>query len=119
MKKIILIVCGFISLGLGVLGVVLPVLPTTPFVLLSAACFAGSSRKIYDWLASTKYFGAIVRNYKTGCGIPRRVKRMAVTYLWIGLIVSGVLVRNPLMWILLAAVGAGVTLHLVSMKTKK
>ena len=118
MLKPILIVAGFISLALGVLGIVLPVLPTTPFVLLSGACFASGSRRLYRWLSSTKNFGPMLRHFKTGEGISAGVRKRALLTLWGGLGLSALLVRRWPIWPLLAAVGVGVTIFLCRMKTR-
>ena len=63
MKKYLLIIVGCISLGLGVIGMFLPVLPTTPFLLLSAGCFLRSSKSLYDWLLNHKHLGGYIRDF--------------------------------------------------------
>ena len=72
--KIILLLLGILSLVLGVIGIFLPVLPTTPFLLLSATLFLRSSQKLYDWLLSHPYLGEYIRNFKEHRAIPLRVK---------------------------------------------
>ncbi|MBT2214782.1 DUF454 family protein [Virgibacillus dakarensis] len=84
-KKGLLIICGTISLVLGLLGIVLPLLPTTPFLLLAAACYVRSSRKLYQWLLNNKYFGPYIENYRAGKGIPLRAKVIGVSLLWISM----------------------------------
>lgn len=69
---------GFAFLGLGILGVVLPLLPATPFILLAAACFARSSQKWHDWLMANNTFGPMVRNWEQSRCISRRVKLIAL-----------------------------------------
>lgn len=69
---------GFLSLGLGILGVFLPVLPTTPFALLAAACFARSSERFYRWLMEHRTFGPLVREWRTYRSIPYRTKLRAI-----------------------------------------
>ena len=69
---------GFVFVAIGVLGIVLPVLPTTPFLLLAAACFARSSQRFYDWLLNTHVFGELIRNWRETRSIPRKAKRMAL-----------------------------------------
>ena len=69
---------GFAFLGLGILGMALPVLPTTPFVLLAAACFARSSDRFYQWLLAHRTFGPIVREWREHRSIPYRVKLFAI-----------------------------------------
>ena len=76
---------GFVSLILGVVGIVLPLLPTTPFLLLSAACFARSSDKFYHWLLSHPWFGHYIDNYRQGRGIPLKVKVVAIAIMWLSI----------------------------------
>ncbi|AOT71980.1 YbaN family protein [Geosporobacter ferrireducens] len=83
MMKILLMVIGSISLGLGMIGVVLPVLPTTPFLLISLACYMRSSRKLYDFVLSNKYLGPYVKDYVDGKGIPIKAKKRAIFLIWI------------------------------------
>ena len=79
---------GFGFLGLGVLGMVLPVLPTTPFVLLAAACFARSSERFYHWLLTHRLFGPLVREWREHRSIPYRVKLYAIAMMAVTLAVS-------------------------------
>ncbi|MFO8235262.1 MAG: YbaN family protein [Bacteroidales bacterium] len=81
--RIILIVAGCISLGLGVLGIFVPGLPTTPFLLLSAGLFARSSEKLYNWLIHHRYLGRFIRHYRIYKAVPLRVKIYATTLMWI------------------------------------
>ena len=74
----ILIGTGWLSVGLGTLGVVLPVLPTTPFMLLAGACFAKSSPRFHRWLLSTKLFGPLIENWQQEQFIKPRSKRVAL-----------------------------------------
>lgn len=83
--SILLLICGTISLGLGIIGIFLPLLPTTPFLLLTAACYVRSSERFYKWLISNKYFGTYILNYRSGKGIPLRAKILGVTLLWISM----------------------------------
>jgi uncharacterized membrane protein YbaN (DUF454 family) len=81
-------VAGTICLALGAIGIVLPILPTTPFLLAAAACYYKSSPKMHKWLLNNKYFGEYIRNYKEGKGIPRKTKATALTVLWVTIGVS-------------------------------
>jgi uncharacterized membrane protein YbaN (DUF454 family) len=69
---------GFVFLGLGIIGIVLPLLPTTPFVLLSAACFARSSERWHRWLMANETFGPMIRNWEERRCISRRVKTIGI-----------------------------------------
>ena len=79
---------GFGFLGLGILGMVLPVLPATPFVLLAAACFARSSERFYHWLLNHRAFGPLVREWREHRSIPYRVKLFAIAMMASTLAVS-------------------------------
>ncbi|MCK5309641.1 MAG: YbaN family protein [Thermoplasmata archaeon] len=117
MKPLIL-ACGFIFVGLGVIGIVLPVLPTTPFLLLAAFCFARSSEKWHNWLMTNKLFGDYLRNYQEGRGIPLKVKVMAITFLWVTILISiFFFLENWILEILLIAIASAVTIHIISVKT--
>jgi uncharacterized membrane protein YbaN (DUF454 family) len=75
-------VAGTICLALGAIGIVLPILPTTPFLLAAAACYYKSSPRMHKWLLNNKWFGDYIRNYKEGKGIPRKTKATALIVLW-------------------------------------
>lgn len=81
-KRGLFIVAGTICLALGALGIILPLLPTTPFLLLSAACYLRGSDRMYQWLLNNKWFGTYIRNYREGKGIPLRGKISALIFLW-------------------------------------
>ena len=118
-KKLILLILGFFFLGLGAVGVVLPVMPTTPFVLLAAVCFSASNKRVAAWLQQNRIFGPFIENYRTkkGIGIPQKI--LSIAFLWTGLIISMVMVQTTWIYIVLGIVGIGVTTHLLLIKTKK
>jgi len=118
-KQVLLLLAGFISLGFGAVGVALPVLPTTPFVLLAAICFSASNEKMARWLEKSRVFGPYIENYRTKAGIPIWLKCASIAFLWTGLSISMVLTRAVWAYILLGIVGIGVTVHLLMIKTKK
>jgi uncharacterized membrane protein YbaN (DUF454 family) len=101
----------------GVLGIVLPLLPTTPFLLFAAACYARSSERLYCWLHQNRWFGAYLTNYRAGRGLPLRAKLATILILWVAISIS--IIVTPLLWlrVLLLAIAGGVTLHLLRMKT--
>lgn len=117
-KRAFLISAGVLSLVLGGIGVFLPLLPTTPFVLLAAGCFAGSSPVMHRWLCRSRFFGEYMENYRTNAGVSKSVKIRALVFLWAGLGSSAAVVRKPLVWVILAVVGLCVSTHLVIIKTK-
>jgi hypothetical protein len=115
-----LIGSGTVFLGLGIIGIFLPLLPTTPFILLAASCYARSSKRLYDWLLNNRWFGNYVRNYREGKGIPRRVKILSVSFLWIVIGYSVLFVVNTFsIRIVLFLIAVGVTIHILSIKTLK
>jgi uncharacterized membrane protein YbaN (DUF454 family) len=117
--KVLMICAGFLLLALGAVGVFVPVLPTTPFVLLAAACFGSASPKLYKWLAGTRFFGPFIENYKKKNGVPTRTKAFALCFLWPLLILSMVLTRKLWVILLLTLVGAAVTAHILLIKTRR
>lgn len=116
--KIILLIAGTLSLALGIVGILLPLIPTTPFLLLSSLCYLRSSDRLYNWLLNQKHLGGIIRDYLL-CGAVRKgVKISAVIILWFSLGLSMYFIDIPSVRILLATVGLGVSIHLVKLKTK-
>ena len=117
-KRILLITAGVFFFGLGIVGIFVPILPTTPFFLLAAALFAQSSRRFYNWLINNRFFGKYIRNYREGRGIPVKIKIFVITLLWITIGLSAVFALDILfVRIILLLVAVGVTLHIVSIKT--
>jgi len=72
--RYLLIISGTIFLGFGIIGIFLPILPTTPFLLLAAACYARSSKRFYNWLMNNRWFGNYIKNYRDGRGVPLKFK---------------------------------------------
>lgn len=89
----LLFALGWLSIALGVLGVFLPLLPTTPFMLLAAGCFARSSERFYGWITSHRKYGPLIADYLAGKGLPLRAKYLAISLLWLS-ILTGVLWVN-------------------------
>jgi hypothetical protein len=116
----LLVACGTVSVALGVLGVFLPVLPTTPFLLLAAVCYARGSERCHRWLLTNRLFGRYIRDYREGRGVSLRHKVAALALLWLT-IGYAVLRVVPTWWGKLALLGIaiGVTVHLVRMRTAK
>lgn len=118
MKKILLLVAGNCSLSLGIIGIFLPVLPTTPFLLLSAACYMKSSQKLYSWLINHKILGLYIRSYIKYKAISLRAKIISITALW-SVMMSTIIFFITFLWlrILLVFIALGVTLYLIHFKT--
>ena len=113
---------GMMFLGLGLLGVVLPVLPTTPFLLLAAVCFARSSPQLDDWLHHNRLFGPYLRAYRDGHGIPLRVKVSIISLLWISITLSAIFAIPTRLWALrftLVAIALLVSIHVLRIKTRE
>ena len=81
--KVLWIIAGSVFVVLGAFGVILPGLPTTPFLILAAACYIRSSQRLYDWLIANKTFGPYLRDYREGKGIPKRAKKIALVMMTI------------------------------------
>ena len=111
---------GSVSLVLGIMGVFLPVLPTTPFLLLAAAMYMRSSQRLYDWLMSHKHLGAYIRNFREHKALPLRVKVVSVTMVWATLLYCAIFVAKE-WWMsaIFIAIATGVTIHILSFKTQK
>ena len=116
--KIFLLAVGWISLGLGAIGLFIPVLPTTPFVLLSAACFLRSSERLHGWLVDHPVFGVHIEEYLAGRGLTRKTKVIAIGTLWGSVIVSTVFFV-PCLWPTSssALIAAAVTVYLLRLPT--
>ncbi len=116
--KNLLLLAGHTSTFLGVLGIFLPLLPTTPFLLLSAFLYARSSEKFYTWLTTHKYLGPFIRNYTEKKGIPLKAKITAISLLWATMLVSIIfIVPLTAVKIILLIIAAAVTIHILSFKT--
>ncbi len=121
MKKKILITLSFISLGLGILGMFVPILPTTPFLLLSAALFAKSSDFYYQWLLTHKHFGPYIKDFRENKSIPLKIKVFSIALLWVTILISTIFAAKGMVWlqVMLLAIAVGVTIHILSFKTKR
>lgn len=119
-KRVLLITAGSISLAAGIIGVIVPLLPTTPFLLLAAACYVKSSARLYEWLMNSPRLGRYLRDYHSGAGVPHRAKIISLSLLWLTIGFSVVLVVSVL-WlrVLLLVIAAGVTGHLLSLPTSR
>jgi len=114
----LLICCGWLAIAGGVVGIFLPLVPTVPFLLLAAACFARSSERFHAWLVEHRHLGPLVRDYLNGGGIPLRAKRMAIGMVWVTMPTSTFLFV-PVMWIkiVLMGIAIGITVYLLSLPT--
>jgi uncharacterized protein len=106
-KKAVLVAAGSVCLALAVLGVVLPLLPTTPFLLLASACYVRSSERLHGWLMRNRLLGPYIRNFKERRGIPLRGRIVTVVLLWLPLLYS--VYRLDLLWLEALLVLMGLT----------
>ena len=113
MLKYLLNTIGVIAVGLGVLGIFLPLLPTTPFLLLASACFARGSTRLHRWLLTNPLFGRYLQDWEEGRGIPARAKAIILLLMWASLGYSIMRFSQMALQILLVAIGAGVTIYLL------
>jgi len=120
LKRKLLFIAGTLATGLGILGIFVPILPTTPFLLIAAACYMRSSQKFYNWLLNDRFLGAYIKNYLQGKGMPLKVKILTVTLLWITIGLSVWFVaQNAIIRVILILVAIGVTTHITRIKTFK
>lgn len=116
--KIIYNVLGIISLLIGAIGIILPILPTTPFILLSAACFCKGSNKLHDWLLQSRVFGPIIKDYEEKKGIEKKTKIKAISIMWFAVIITILFFLNTIFHIVMvisvALIGTLVMLRIKS-----
>ena len=112
------IIAGILCVTAGVIGIFFPILPTTPFLLLAAYFFARSSERFLHWLLTNRWLGAYIRNYRAGLGMTALSKIFTISALWLS-IGSSIAFLVEAWWLkmLLAAIGSGVTYHLLSINT--
>lgn len=117
-RQWLLVSCGVLAVGLGIIGVFLPLLPTTPFLLLAAACFIRSSDRMYAWLTGHRIFGSYIKNYRERRATTRVAKVVTLTLLWSTMCFSAFFVveRWPVRAILLF-IAAAVTVHVLMLAT--
>jgi len=122
--RALLIIVGTIFVGLGIVGIFIPILPTTPFLLLAAACYSKGSQRFYHWLLNNRWFGAYIDNYRQKRGMPLKIKIVTVALLWLTIGVSVAFavqssVQSLAVRIILVLIAVGVSIHILSIKTLK
>ncbi|OGO00154.1 MAG: hypothetical protein A2Y90_00010, partial [Chloroflexi bacterium RBG_13_52_12] len=117
--KRLFILAGTILMIIGIIGIFVPVLPTTPFLLLAAACYARGSDRLYRWLLNNRVFGGYIRSYVEGRGMPLKIKLFSILLLWITIGLTVTLgVEHIAIRIGLILIAIGVTLHISLIKAK-
>jgi len=118
--KYFYLISGFLLVAIGVIGIFLPLLPTTIFLILASICFLKSSPKANDWLRNHKVLGGYIDNYQNKTGLTRNSKIANIITLWTSISLSGFFLTNELyLRIILLAIAIGVTIHLLMIKTKQ
>lgn len=116
--KLLYLLLGTLCLILGIIGIFLPVLPTTPLLLLTAFCYYRGSSRMYDWLMSHPKLGPYIRNFREHRMIPRRVKAYILTMLWLSLLFCAYILHPIWLKFLMIAIAIGVTIHILSYKSE-
>lgn len=119
MLRALLVAAGSISLALGVIGIFLPLLPTTPFVLLAAACYARASPRLHAWLLSNRTFGPLILEWERHRSIPYRVKLIAIVMMTVTFGASIIFFVKPL-WLkaVLALFGFGLAIWMARIPSR-
>ena len=116
--RICLIITGIFFVGVGTLGIVLPLLPTTPFLVLAAICFSRSSERFHNWLLNNKWFGAYIKNYREGKGILLRQKVVVLSLLILTIGYSCIFLLDHIaVRVILLLVAIGVSIHILRIPT--
>lgn len=114
------LVSGFLLVAIGIIGIFLPLLPTTIFLILASACFVKSSPKANEWLRSNKILSPYLKNYQDKTGLSAKTKIFTLSFLWISISLSAFYLTNEFyIKIILLAIAVGVSIHLIMVKTKK
>ena len=114
----LLIISGILSMIVAIIGIFLPLVPTTPLLLLAAACFAKSSDRFYKWLVNNRYLGSFIRNYRDRKGVHFKIKAGALTFMWAVMLYTALFVIKILIIkIILIIIAIAVTIHLFRIKT--
>ena len=114
-KRIFYLLFGWFSLITGIIGIFLPLLPTTPLVLLAAWCFSKSSERFHTWLINHKFFGPIVSDWQSNDGIPRKSRNRAIIFMWLGMAISILMVGRFWATVGLVCIGICVSIYLLRM----
>lgn len=116
--RLLLNTAGTLAIILGLIGVVLPLIPTTPFMLLALACYMRSSPRMANWMLTNRIFGSYLQDFQSNRGIPLKTKIIALCLMWTSLAISAWFM--PVAWArpVLLIPGLGVTIYLWRYKTR-
>lgn len=118
-KKYFLVFLGSLFVVIGVIGIFLPLLPTTPFLLIASYCYLKSSQKHYDRLMNSRYLGKYIKDYVEKKEIPIKVKISSISILWITIIIYAASINKYYLKILLLFIAIAVTLHIIKLRSKR
>ncbi len=119
-RKWLLIILGSFFVALGIIGIFIPLLPTTPFLLLASACYIRSSERLYNWLINNRFLGIYLRNYIENKAIPLKIKLITISILWLTIGYSIIFVIHVfLVKFILILIAIGVSIHIGIMRTYK
>ena len=119
LKKYIYISLGTLTFVLGFIGIYVPLLPTTPFWLLTCWFYVRGSERLYNRFMSNRLVGKYLHNYLVEKAIPLKSKIYILTVMWAGMALSAWLIGKLWVALLLFAIGVGVTIHIASFRTKR
>ena len=117
LRRALLVIVGLLSVAVGVVGIFVPLLPTTVFLLLAAACFVRSSDRLYRWLITNRVFGSYIRNYREHRAMPLGAKWCAASVTWLTIATSAWFVDILAVRVALLAVAIGVTVLITRIRT--
>jgi len=117
-KHLLFIILGTLFLVIGCIGLILPILPTTPFLILAAACYGRGSDRIYGWMMRNRLFGEFIKNYLEGKGIKSRQKIITLVFLWVMIIfTTAYIIENMIIRIFLLIIAFTVSVHILKLPT--
>ena len=117
-KRLLFTILGTLFLGIGCIGLILPILPTTPFLILATACYVRGSDRIYRWMMRNRLFGEFIRNYLEGKGITSRQKVFTLALLWLMIAITiFYMIENIMIRILLFIIALAVSVHILKLPT--
>lgn len=117
--KIALNLIGTISVVLAIAGIFLPLLPTTPFLLLASACYLKGSKRLHTWLMNNRFLGKYLEGIQQRKGIPMKAKVLTIAILWASILFSVYTIENILVKFILIVITAGWSVLILRMKTLK
>ncbi len=117
-KHLLFIILGTLFLGIGCIGLILPILPTTPFLILAAACYVRGVDRIYGWMMRNRLFGEFIKNYLEGKGIKSMQKVITLVFLWLMIIfITVYMIENMIRRIFLLIIDLTVSVHILKLPT--